>query len=70
MYFSCSVDENSSKFQISRRQGKVLCHIPKKDAGTVGELVIKCPAPVPFHALPLWDANRHDLKYVQCKVNS
>ena len=55
MYFSCAVDENSSKFQISRTQGKVLCHIPKREDGTVGELVIQSPAPVPFHAMPVWD---------------
>lgn len=68
MYFSCSVDENSSKFQISRKLGKVFCQIPKKEEGTVGELVIQCLAPVPFHALPLWDANLQDSsRCVLCK---
>lgn len=69
MYFSCSVDENSSKFQISRKQGKVICNIPKREDGTVGELVIQKPAQVPFHALPLWNANLHALaRYVNnCK---
>ena len=60
MYFSCSVDEKSSTFQISRKLGKVFCNIPKKEEGTVGELVIQRPAPVPFHALPLWDINLRD----------
>ena len=67
MYFSCSVDEKSSKFQISRTRGKVLCDIPKREDGTVGELVLQNPAPVPFHALTLWDAKRHDIQYVQLK---
>ena len=67
MYFSCSVDEKSSKFQISRTRGKVLCDIPKRADGTVGELVLQNPAPVPFHALTLWDAKRHDIQYVQLK---
>ena len=68
MYFSCSVDESSSKFQISRKQGKVLCNIPKREDGTVGELVIQKPALVPFHALPLWGANLHAVTtYVNCK---
>ncbi|XP_068748432.1 uncharacterized protein [Montipora capricornis] len=60
MSFSCSVDGNSSKFQISRKQGKIFCHLPKAEEGTVGELVIQCPAPVPFHALPLWDVGPSD----------
>ncbi|XP_068748435.1 uncharacterized protein [Montipora capricornis] len=60
MCFSCCVDGNSSKFQISRKQGKIFCHIPKSEEGTVGELVIQCPAPVPFHALPLWDISFSD----------
>ena len=60
MCFSCSVDGNSSKFQISRKQGKIFCHLPKSEEGTVGELVIQCPAPVPFHALPLWDVGPSD----------
>ena len=64
MHFSCSVDENSSKFQISRTKGKVFCHLPKREEGTVGELVIQRPAQVPFHALPLWDFNLYDIKYV------
>ena len=58
--FSCSVDANLSKFQISRKQGKILCHIPKKEEGTVGELVIRCPAPVPFHSLSEWDVGLND----------
>lgn len=67
MYFSCSVDMKSSKFQISRTCGKVLCRIPKREDGTVGELVIRNPGPVPFHALPLWDAKLNDLRYAPCK---
>ena len=71
MHFSCSVDENLSKFQISRKQGKVLCNIPKREDGTLGELVIQKPAPVPFHALPLWDANLHAVeRYVHCNQPS
>ena len=67
MYFSCSVDENLSKFQISRKQGKVICNIPKREDGTVGELVIQKPALVPFHALPLWNAYLQDVRrYVHC----
>jgi len=62
MYFSCSVDEKSSKFQISRTRGKVLCDIPKREDGTVGELVLQNPAPVPFHALTVWDARLHDIQ--------
>jgi len=67
MYFSCSVDEKSSKFQISRTRGKVLCDIPKREDGTVGELVLQNPAPVPFHGLIAWDAKLHDIRYVPCK---
>jgi len=63
MYFSCSVDIKSSKFQISNTRGKVICHIPKRGDGAVGELVIQNPAPVPFHALPLWDSKLNDLRY-------
>ena len=70
MYFSCSVDIKSSKFQISYKRGKVLCHIPKREDGTVGELVIRSPGPVPFHALPLWDAKLNDLRYAQNNANS
>ena len=58
--FSSSVDANSSKFQISRKQGKIFCHIPKKEEGTVGELVIRCPAPVPFHSSSVWDVGFDD----------
>lgn len=63
MYFSCSVDIKSSKFQISCKSGKLLCDIPKREDGTVGELVIRNPGPVPFHGLPLWDAKLNDLRY-------
>ncbi|XP_067034167.1 uncharacterized protein [Acropora muricata] len=59
--FSSSVDEDLSKFQISRKQRKIFCHIPKKEEGTVGELVIRCPAPVPFHSLSEWDVGLDDL---------
>ncbi|XP_020627256.1 uncharacterized protein LOC110064535 [Orbicella faveolata] len=62
MYFSCPVDGKSSKFQISRMRGKILCDIPKKEDGTVGELVLQNPAPVPFHALAVWDAELHDIR--------
>ena len=58
--FSCSVDANLSKFQISRKQGKIFCHIPKKEEGTVAELVIRCPGPVPFHSLSEWDVGLVD----------
>ena len=61
MHFSCAVDENSSKFRISRKQGTIYCHIPKREEGTVGELVIQCPAPIPFHVMPLWDVKLRDL---------
>ena len=67
MYFSCSVDGKSSKFQISRMRGKIFCDIPKRGDGTVGELVLKNPAPVPFHALTVWDAQQDDIRYVPCK---
>ena len=60
MHFSCAVDENSTRFQISRKQGKVTCNIPKREEGTVGELVIQGPATIPFHVLPLWDDNLRD----------
>ena len=61
MHFSCAADENSSKFRISRKQGKIQCHIPKRENRTVGELVIQCPAPIPFHVMPLWDIKRRNL---------
>ncbi len=64
MYFSCSVDEKTSKFQISRKRGIILCHIPKREDGTVGELVLQNQAPVPFQALTVWDDKLHDIKYV------
>lgn len=67
MYFSCPVDETSSKFQISRTRGKVLCDIPKREDGTVGELVLQNPAPVPFHALALWDTRLNNIQYVKLK---
>lgn len=70
MYFSCSVDVKFSKFQISNTRGKVLCRIPKREDGTVGELVIRNPGPVPFHALPLWDAKLDDLRYAEYWANS
>ena len=69
MYFSCSVDEKTSKFQISRKRRIVLCYISKREDGTVGELVLQNPAPVPFHALTVWDAKLHDIKYVQSKYS-
>lgn len=62
IYFSCSVNENLAKFQISRKCKKVLCHIPKREDGTVGELVIQNVAPVPFHNMILWDGKQHDKK--------
>ena len=52
--------KNLSKFQISRKQGKIFCHIPKKGDGTVGELVIRCPAPVSLHSLSEWDVGLND----------
>lgn len=62
IYISCSVNENLAKFQISRKRKKVLCHIPKREDGTVGELVIQNVAPVPFHTMILWDGKQHDKK--------
>ncbi|PFX17637.1 hypothetical protein AWC38_SpisGene18024 [Stylophora pistillata] len=62
IYFSCSVNENLAKFQISRTRKKILCHIPKREDGTVGELVIQNVAPVPFHTMLLWDGKQHDKK--------
>ena len=67
MYFACPVDGKSSKFQISRIRGKIFCDIPKREDGTVGELVLQNPVPVPFHVLTLWDAKLHDIRYVLCK---
>ena len=67
MYFSCSVDGKSSKFQISRIRGKIFCDIHKREDGIVGELALQNPAPVPFHALTLWDAKLHDERYVLFK---
>ena len=58
--FSSSVDANLSNFQTSRKQGKIFYHIPKKEEGTVGELVIICPASVPFHCLSKWDVGLDD----------
>ncbi|XP_031572249.1 uncharacterized protein LOC116306350 isoform X2 [Actinia tenebrosa] len=60
IYFSCSVNEKSSKFQISRKQGKIVCVMPKREDGTVGERVIQNIAPVPFHALEIWDSGFDD----------
>ena len=65
MHFSCSIDEKSAKFQISRTRGKVLCDIPKKEDGTVGELALQNPALIPFHALTVWDPSLHHIQYVQ-----
>ncbi|KAL9951373.1 hypothetical protein ACROYT_G044026 [Oculina patagonica] len=62
MYFSCPADEKTSKFQISLKRGIILCHIPKREDGTVGERVLENPAPFPYHALTLWDAKLHDIK--------
>ena len=67
MFFSCSVDGKSSKFQISRIRGKIFCDIPKREDGTVGELVQQNQASVPFHALTVWDYKLHDTRYVRCK---
>lgn len=68
MFFSCSVDEKCSKFQISRIRGKIFCDILKRGDGTVGELALQNPAPVPFHALRLWDAKLHDIRYVLLNI--
>ena len=65
MYFSCFVDINSSKFQISRKVGKIFCDISKRSDGTVGELVIQNLAPLPLHAMPEWDGELTDIRYVQ-----
>ena len=65
MYFSCFVDINSSKFQISRKVGKIFCDISKRSDGTVGELVIQNLAPLPLHAMPEWDSELTDIRYVQ-----
>ena len=65
MYFSCFVDINSSKFQISGKLGKVFCNISKRSDGTVGELVIRNLAPLPLHAMQGWDSQLTDIGYVQ-----
>ena len=65
MYFSYFVDINSSKFQISGKVGKVLCNISKRSDGTVGELVIRNLAPLPLHAMQMWDGQLTDIGYVQ-----
>ena len=65
MYFSCFVDINLSKFQISRKVGKIFCDISKRSDGTVGELVIQNLAPLPLHAMPEWDSELTDIRYVQ-----
>ncbi|PFX17639.1 hypothetical protein AWC38_SpisGene18026 [Stylophora pistillata] len=62
MYFSCFVDMNSSKFQISCKVGKIFYNISKRRDGTVGELVIKSLAPLPFHAMPEWKGKLTDLR--------
>ena len=48
LYFTCSI-EKSSAFQCSKKLGKITCQFPKKQDGTVGELVLRNPAPIPFH---------------------
>ena len=65
MYFSCFIDINSSKFQISGKVGKVFCNISKRSDGTVGELVIRNLAPLPLHAMQGWDSQLTDIGYVQ-----
>ena len=65
MYFSCFVDINLSKFQISRKVGKIFCDISKRSDGTVGELVIQNLAPLPLHAMSEWDSELTDIRYVQ-----
>ena len=65
MYFSCFVDINSSKFQISGKVWKVFCNISKRSDGTVGELVIRNLAPLPLHAMQGWDSQLTDIGYVQ-----
>ena len=65
MYFSCFVDINLSKFQISRKVGKIFCDILKRSDGTMGELVIQNLAPLPLHAMPEWDSELTDIRYVQ-----
>ena len=65
MYFSCFVDINSSKFQISRKVGKIFFDISKRSDGTEGELVIQNLAPLPLHAMPEWDSKLTDIRYVQ-----
>ncbi|RMX52214.1 hypothetical protein pdam_00019209 [Pocillopora damicornis] len=64
MYFSCSIDINSSKFQISGKVGKVFCNISKRSDGTVGELVIRNLAPLPLHAMQGWDSQLTDIGYI------
>ena len=54
LYFTCSI-EKSSAFQCSKKLGKITCQFPKKQDGTVGELVLRNPAPIPFHTLPCWE---------------
>ena len=65
MYFSCFVDINSSKFQISGKVGKIFCNLSKRRDGTVGELVIQNLAPLPLHAMQGWDSELTDIGYVQ-----
>ena len=65
MYFSCFIDINSSKFQISGKVGKVFCNISKRSDGTVGELVIRKLALLPLHAMQGWDSQLTDIGYVQ-----
>ena len=69
MYFSCFVDINLSKFQISRKLGKIFCDISKRSDGTVGELVIQNLAPLPLHAMPEWDEPFNSVNSVMWQIN-
>ena len=57
LYFTCSI-EKSSAFQCSKKLGKITCQFPKKQDGTVGELVSvaeSCSNSISFHTLPCWE---------------
>ncbi|KXJ13382.1 hypothetical protein AC249_AIPGENE11864 [Exaiptasia diaphana] len=58
---SCPVVSHSSKFQLSKKQKRIFCHIPKKEHWVTGEMVLRIPAQVPFYAMDKWDTKSDDI---------
>ncbi|KXJ13390.1 hypothetical protein AC249_AIPGENE11907 [Exaiptasia diaphana] len=59
--FSCPVVSHSSKFQLSKKQKRIVCRIPKKEHWVTGEMVLRNPAQVPFYAMDKWDTKSDDI---------